>query len=54
VKAEEALKMMHMPWVLVVIMAFILVVGGGVFLAVRVMGARSVDQDHPAPEPERP
>ncbi len=45
--------MMHMPWVLVTIMAFILIVGGGVFLAIRLMGARSVEQDHPAPGSER-
>ncbi len=39
--------MMHMPWVLVVMMAFLLLVGTAVFVAVRVHGGRAVDADHP-------
>ena len=39
--------MMHMPWVVFVLIAFIVVVGGGAFLAMRVMGARSTRNDHP-------
>ena len=43
------MPMMHMPWVLVALMAFLLIVAGGVFLAIRTMAARDDNRDHPAP-----
>lgn len=39
--------MMHMPWVVVLLIVFIILMGGGVFLAVRLMGAGAVKRDHP-------
>jgi len=39
--------MMHMPWVLVTLMAFLILVGGGLYVTVRVIGARTVHDDHP-------
>ncbi len=39
--------MMHMPWVLVVLIFFLVLVVGGVFVAVRVMGSATVKRDHP-------
>lgn len=42
-------SMMHMPWVLVMIIAFVVIVGGGVFAIVRVVGARATGLDHPRP-----
>ncbi len=39
--------MMHMPWVLVTLMAFLVLVAGGAFLAVRTLAANSDKQDHP-------
>ena len=39
--------MMHMPWVLVTLMAFLVVVVLGGLVAVRVLFGKQVDRDHP-------
>ncbi len=40
------MSMMHMPWVVITLIVFLVVVGGGAFLAVRMLGARAVRGDH--------
>ena len=35
--------MMHMPWVLAVLMVFLVLVAGGAFVAVRLLAGRSAD-----------
>ena len=44
--------MMHMPWVLVTLMAFLILVAGGAFVAFRILGARQSNTDHPRPGPQ--
>ncbi len=39
--------MMHMPWVLVTLMVFLVLVAGGAFLAVRMLAANGSKEDHP-------
>jgi hypothetical protein len=39
--------MMHMPWVLVSLIIFLIVVAGAAFLAVRTMAASTAKNDHP-------
>lgn len=39
--------MMHMPWVLVLLIAFLTICVVGSLIAVRVLGARTVGRDHP-------
>ena len=39
--------MMHMPWVIVTLTIFLLFVAGGVYMTIRVRGAREVNGDHP-------
>lgn len=39
--------MMEMPWVLVTLMIFLLLVSGGVYVGIRVLGSRHVQSDHP-------
>ncbi|MGA9747419.1 MAG: hypothetical protein WBQ50_08195 [Nocardioides sp.] len=41
------MSMMHMPWVIVTLILFLVVVGGGAFIAVRMLGAKAVEGDHP-------
>lgn len=43
------MSMMHMPLVLVMIIAFVVIVGGGVYAIVRVAGAKATGSDHPRP-----
>ena len=38
--------MMHMPWVLVTLMVFLVLVAGGAFLAVRMLAASSEKDEH--------
>jgi len=44
--------MMHMPWVLATLMAFLILVAGGAFVAFRIFGARASESDHPRPRPQ--
>ena len=39
--------MMHMPWVLVLLIVFLVLVVGGILVAVRVMGSATDKRDHP-------
>lgn len=39
--------MMHMAWVLVTLMGFLVVVVLGALVSVRVLGSKQVDRDHP-------
>jgi uncharacterized protein YneF (UPF0154 family) len=39
--------MMHMPWVLAVLIVFLVLVAGGAFVAVRSMAASTAKRDHP-------
>lgn len=39
--------MMHMPWVLVTLILFLVLLVGAGLIAVRVLGARTVKHDHP-------
>ena len=39
--------MMHMPWVLVTLMGFLVVLVLGALFAVRVLSGNQVDHDHP-------
>jgi len=39
--------MMQMPWVVVTLMIFLLLVAGGVYVTIRVRGSRAVEGDHP-------
>jgi len=39
--------MMHMPWVLVVLMVFLVLVTLGSLVAVRLVGGKQFDHDHP-------
>lgn len=39
--------MMHMPWVLVTLMVPLLLIAAGVYLAVRILGAKQAKDDHP-------
>ncbi len=39
--------MMHMTWVIVTLVVFLLVAAGGVYITVRTIGARMVRDDHP-------
>jgi hypothetical protein len=39
--------MMHMPWVLMALIAFLVVLLGAALAAVRVLGAGTVKRDHP-------
>lgn len=41
------MSVMHSPVVLVLLMVFLILVVGGVFLGVRMFGARQVKDDHP-------
>ena len=43
------MSMMHSTWVLVTMIAFLVIVAGGVFLAIRMMAAHDDNRDHPAP-----
>ena len=45
--SKEALVMMHMPWVLVVLMVFLVLVTLGSLVAVRLLGGKQADHDHP-------
>lgn len=45
--------MMHMPWVLVTLMVFLILLVGGAFVAVRSMAARSDQRDHPRAGPRQ-
>lgn len=38
---------MHMPWVLVTLMAFLILAAGGAFVAVRMLAASQTKHDHP-------
>ncbi len=44
---KEARMMMHMPWVLVTLMVFLVLVVSGSLVAVRVLAWRQVNHDHP-------
>jgi hypothetical protein len=39
--------MMHMPWILVTLIIFLLLVAGAAFVTIRVMAGRATDDDHP-------
>jgi hypothetical protein len=41
------MSMMYSGLFVLALMTFVIVVGGGVMLAVRIMGAREVRDDHP-------
>ncbi len=41
--------MMHMPWVLAVLIVFLLLVAAGVFVAVRTLASHDDSRDHPRP-----
>lgn len=41
------MSMMHSPVFLIALMAFLIVVVSGCYLAVRIYGARAVKDDHP-------
>ena len=43
------MSMMHMPWVIVTLIVFLVIIGGGAFIAVRMLGAKAVSSDHPRP-----
>jgi len=37
--------MMHMPWVLVILVVFLLLVAGGLYVGVRAAGGRATGED---------
>ena len=39
--------MMHMPWVLAVLLLFLVLLVGGALVAVRLLGAKAAKRDHP-------
>lgn len=39
---------MSSPWLMISLMTFLLVAAAGAYLAVRLLGARAVDSDHPS------
>lgn len=45
---------MASPWLMIGVMAFLLVVAAGAYLAVRLLGARAVDSDHPSARTRHP
>lgn len=48
------MSMMHSATALIMLMAFLIVVAGGIVLGVRLMGAHEVESDHPTrPQPPK-